>query len=106
MNLQQVGPTVISTDGKYTEDTTIRITAVKTDTDTPTTTFTGSVNLAEVDHAYYSQNSQLFQQRVTISSGGTATFTARSVANANDPQNAIAPDPAHIKTTNYPVYRK
>jgi hypothetical protein len=115
MALKLVG-TVISTDGNYSEDSTIQVTAVDANSHAPITTFTGTVSVAEDGTAIYSQNTGsggclvYFQNAcvaassITISTGGTATFLARSVAGPKTTgQNGAPPDPASIKTTNYPV---
>ena len=99
--------TVISTDGNYSEDSTIRVTAIDANTHAPVTTFTGTVNIAE-DSAIpiYTQNQSPSGLRpsVTISSGGTATFVARSLAGPKrEGNNGAPPDPASIITTNYPM---
>ncbi len=60
MKLEQVGPTVISSDGKYSEDTTIRVTAVDATTGATISGFAGTVNIAEIPTSdgikLYSQN--------------------------------------------------
>jgi hypothetical protein len=48
MKLEQVGPTVISADGKYSEDTTILVTAVDFNTGAAIPGFVGTVNIAEI----------------------------------------------------------
>ena len=97
--------TVINPDTNYSEDTTIRVTAVRTDNGQVLTGFTGTVNIAEVGTAIYVQNippgTTLLPPSVSITSGGTATFVAKSLAG---PKSANAkPDAATIQTTNYPV---
>jgi hypothetical protein len=109
MQLQLIG-TVISTDGNYTEDSTIQVTAVDADTHIPIPTFTGTVTIAEDGTAIYSQNypgaclvyvqNACNASSVTISSGGTTTFLARSIAMPKA-EALAAPDPALLKTTNY-----
>ena len=97
MKLEQVGPTVISTGGLYSEDTTIRVTAVRTDNGQTLTGFTGTVNIGEDGTAIYGTIPQ-----VNITSGGTTTFEVKSLAG---PKSASAkPDDAMMKTTNYPIY--
>jgi hypothetical protein len=100
--------TTISTDGKYSEDSTIRVTAVNVSIRAPVTGFTGAVNLAEDGTAIYTQNwpngGTGLPALVTISSGGTATFVAKSLAGPKtEGQNGAKPDPALITATNYPV---
>ena len=105
MKLEQVGPTVISTDGKYSEDTTIRVTAVRQDTGATVTTFVGTVNIAEDNTAIYTQNGGSLPASVTITSGGAVTFVAKSLAGPKGfGASGSKPDPALIKTTNYPMY--
>jgi hypothetical protein len=95
--------TVISSDGKFTEDTTIRVTAVNATTGTVLTNFTGTVEIQE-DSAVpiYTQNADYgadLPASVTISSGGTTTFVAKSLANPKTRGlNGTPPDPAMIKT--------
>ena len=101
MKLERVGPTVISVDGNYSEDTTIRVTAVRTDNGLVIADFTGTVNIAEAGTSIYSQNGQKLQPSVNITSGGTATFVAKSVAEARG--LGLPPLDAIITTTNYPV---
>jgi hypothetical protein len=103
MQLTQVGATVISTDGKYTEDTTIRITAVRADTGAALTGFTGVVNVAEDQTAMYSQNGGFLSPPIGIDTGGTATFLAKS--SASSPDGVRKPLDASITTTNYPIYQ-
>jgi hypothetical protein len=102
IKLEQVGPTVISTDGKYSEDTTIRVTAVRTGTGETLAGFAGAINIAEDGTTIYSENGMVLQSSVNISSGGTVTFVAKSLAGPK--VDGTKPDPALIKTTNYPVY--
>jgi hypothetical protein len=109
MKLQVQGPVVISADGKYSEDTTIQVTAVRTDTGATITDFTGTVNLMEVAMAsgatIYSQNGGTLPSSVNIASGGTVTFVAKSLAGPKAEGAAGAkPEDAQIKTTNYRVY--
>jgi hypothetical protein len=108
MKLEQVGATVISTDGRYSEDTTIRVTAVDA-TGAIIPSFVGTVSITEVPDAdgatNYSQNQQPsgLPPNVAITSGGTATFVAKSLAGPKSP--STPPNPAQVKTLNYPVYR-
>jgi hypothetical protein len=104
--------TVISTDGNYSEDSTIQVTAVDKKLHTPQTAFTGTVNIAEDGTNIYSQNWPQGQSglpaSVNITSGGTATFVARSLAgpqvDASQGQGLGKPPvDAMIKSTNYPV---
>ena len=96
--------TVISQDGNYSEDSTIRVTAMDQNNQ-PLTSFTGTVNIAEDGTSIYSGNSGL-PPSVSITSGGTATFVAKSLAGPKtEGQNGAPPDSAKIKATNYPVYQ-
>jgi len=101
IQLDRVGPTVISTDGNYSEDTTIRVTAVLPTRET-LTGFTGAVNVVEVG-AIYSQNGGTLPPAVQITSGGTATFLVRSLAGPKDESAGLPPDPAYIKSANFPM---
>ncbi len=106
--------TVITPSNDYSEDSTIQVTAVDAN-HRPITTFTGTVNIAEDGTSVYSpdtnggclvyvQNACVTSSSVTISSGGTATFLARSLAGPKtEGQNGAKPDDALIKTTNFPV---
>ena len=105
MKLELVGPIGISIDGKYSEDTTVRVTAVRTETGTTLTNFTGTVEIAEAGTSIYSQNGGTLPASVSIASGGTVTFVANSLAGPKFEGAAGAkPDDAMIQTTNYPVY--
>ena len=110
MKLEQVGATVISTDGNYSEDTTIRVTAVDANSGVTLAGFVGTVNVAEDGTAIYSQNvpagAVLLPASVNITTGGTVTFVARSLAGpAVEGVGGLPPLDAKIKTTNYPVYK-
>jgi len=105
MRLEKVGNTEIDASHEYSENTTIRVTALFAD-GTPCTGFTGTVNIAEDQTVIYTQHTDkgaFLPSTVEITSGGTATFVARSLA---DPltEGTTPPDPAFVKTTNYPVY--
>lgn len=105
IKLEHLG-TVISTDGKYSENTTIRATAVRADSGATITTFAATLNIAEDATFAYSSNGGVLPSTVDISSGGTATFVAKSLIGPKSEGAAGAPpDPAFIKTTNYPVYQ-
>ena len=110
MKLEQVGPTVISTDGKYSEDTTIRVTAISPATGATILDFVGRVNIGEDGTAIYTQNVDYgasLPPFVDITAGGTATFVARSLASPSV-EGGLAgapPTDARIKTINYPVYQ-
>lgn len=108
MKLEQVGPTVISTDGNYSEDTTVRVTAVRSDYGATISDFTGTVNIAEEPAGdgttIYSQHGGTLAASVEITSGGSVTFVAKSLAGPKaEGSSGEAPDAAQIKTTNYPV---
>jgi len=103
MKLERVGPTIINSSNNYSEDTTIRVTAVNRITGATLVTFTGTVNLAEDGTAIYSQNLGSLPPSVVISSGGTVTFVAKSLAGPKV-VGQEAPDAARIRTTNYPIY--
>jgi hypothetical protein len=110
IQLTQVGLTVISTDGKYTEDTTVKVAAVAAPpSGAAVTNFTGTVNIAEdlsaADYVQiYSQNTANganLPAMATISSGGSTTIKASSLAG---PQSQSTPNNAVLQSTNYPVY--
>ena len=113
MKLEQVGDTVISKDANgnfvepFSEDTTVRVTAVNAATGTTLTTFTGTVEIAELGTSIYSQNTNLgaeLPDSVTISTGGSAEFTVKSLAGPKvEGTNGEKPDAAIIVTTNFPV---
>ena len=117
MKLEQVGPTVISTDGNYSEDTTIRVTAVDAVTGANIPDFVGTVNIAEIPTpdgiTLYSQNGGTLTPNntgsVNITTGGSVTFVARSLAgpliegNVQAPPYGVRPNNATIQTINYPV---
>ena len=110
MKLEQVGLTVISEDeiGRFTEDTTVRVTAVNASTNAGATltSFTGNVLIAEQSEmAIYSQNGGTLPLFVSITAGGTATFEANSLAGPKDEDGDLPPDPAKIVTTNFPVFQ-
>lgn len=102
MKLERVGNTSIEPANTYSENTTVCVTAVIKDGVT-CTTFTGTVNLAEIPPSLYTQNGGTLPASVTISSGGTTTFVAKSIAGAQEPWTT-PPDDAEIETTNYSVY--
>ena len=113
MQLDLIG-TAISTDGNYSEDSTIQVTAVDASTGQPLTDFTGTVTIGEApppgEPAIYNQNGGSLvygspTSSVTISSGGTATFLARSLAGPTaEGPTGQPPPPAIVTTTNYPLY--
>jgi hypothetical protein len=104
MKLEKVGNTTISTDGKYSENTTIRVTAYNLNTRQPLTSFSGSVNIAESGTAIYSQNGGTLPSSLTLRSG-TGTFVAKSLAGPKvEGAAGQKPDPARITVTNFPVY--
>jgi hypothetical protein len=103
--LLEKGPTVISTDGRYSEDTTVRVSAVRPDNGLLVPNFVGEVSITEVAQngvPIYAQNIGYLPSGVSIATGGTATFVARSLAG---PKSATEPpDAAQIKTVNYAVH--
>lgn len=103
MKLERAGNTSIEAANTYSENTTVRVTAVIKDGVT-CTTFTGTVNLAEIPPSdIYTENGGTLPASVTISSGGTTTFVAKSIAGAKETYTT-PPDDAEIETTNYSVY--
>ncbi len=112
MQLSQVGVTVINSSNNYSEDTTIKVQAVRADNGVPVTTFGGTVFIAEDTsllryHEVYTDNTERgasLPESVFVSAngGGSTTFVARSLATSwtgIDP-----PNPAKIMSTNYSVY--
>ena len=101
IKLEKVGETVISQDGQYSEDTTIRVTAVNSAGQT-VTAFTGTVGIFELGSDIYSQNVGDLPPSVVITNGGSATFVAKSFAR---PYNGAAgPVDAMITSSNFAVY--
>ncbi|MFC1806606.1 hypothetical protein ACFL09_06475, partial [Planctomycetota bacterium] len=101
--LERVGNTSIEAANSYSENTTVRVTAVIKDGVT-CTTFTGTVNFAEIPPSdIYTQNGGTLPASVTISSAGTTTFVAKSIAGAQEPYTT-PPDDAVIEPTNYSFY--
>jgi hypothetical protein len=104
MALSKVGATVISTDGNYSEDTTVQVKAVRCDNGALVSTFTGAVNLAEDGTTIYSQNGGVLPSSVNITSGGIATVVVRSLAGPrSEGPTGLKPLDAQIKTTNFPL---
>ena len=106
MTLQQVGATVINPANNYSEDTTIQVTAVDATTGALLPGFTGTVNIAEDGTEIYSQNGGTLPASVNITTGGTTTFVAQSLAgpSVTGPGGA-KPGNAVIQTTNYPLWQ-
>ncbi len=96
--------TAIGTDGLYREESTIRVTAVDANHAT-VPGFTGTVSIVETSAIrIYNQSLGFLPSGVTISSGGTVTFVAKSFAGPKvSGTGGVKPDPATIKTGNYPV---
>ena len=109
MKLEKVGNTTIEAANTYSENTTIRVTAVNAANGQTCTWFTGSVNIAEDTSGQnyveiYSQNGGYLPGSITFTAGdnGVKEFVAESLAGPKDYSHP--PDPASIKTTNYDVY--
>ena len=108
MRLEKVGDTTIDPANEYSENTTIRVTAVFA-SGTACTAFTGNVYIAEYGTNIYSQHTDkgaYLPTCVEITSGGTATFVARSLAdpiNYGPTEPGDPPDPAKLVTANFPV---
>jgi hypothetical protein len=110
IRLLQQGSTDISTDGNYTENTTIQVAAVRAQDGNVVTNFGGTVGIAEdtSNPTYiqiYTQNvpsGAMLPSVATISSGGTTTIVAKSLAG---PYAGAAPSDAVLTSTNYPVYQ-
>jgi hypothetical protein len=104
MKLEQVGPTVISTDGNCTEDTTVRVTAVDATSGATLLGWTGAVRIMEDGTFIYSENDGTLPGSVNITAGGTTTFLARSLAGPAVEGTASAPDPAKLTTLDFPLW--
>jgi len=106
MKLELLG-TEISDDGHYYEDSTIKVTAVRKNGASAGSTVAGSrrVNLSEDGSTAYSQNGGVLPTYLDLSSDGTGTFLARSLAGPKTEGSlGTKPDIGRIKTTNYSVY--
>jgi len=101
--------TAISTDGKYSEDSTIRVTAMDASCQTVLTGWTGSVSVVEQSEIpIYTQNypsgSSGLPSSAAVSSGGVATLVAKSLAGPKvSGVDGLPPDDAQIMATNHPV---
>ena len=99
--LEKDGPTRISSDGVFSENVTITVTAVRSDTGAPLLDFAGDISLVEIgDPPVYSQNGGFLPSSVAISFSGKGTFVAKSLAG---PVHDDGPPPpsAFITTENY-----
>jgi len=98
MRLVQEGDIVIDKGNNYSENATIRVTALcngKIDG-----SFNGTVRIAELGTSIYTQNNGFLPKSVVLRNG-SGTFVAKSLAG---PKNETSkPDPAIITTTNYAV---
>jgi hypothetical protein len=111
MKLEKVGNTTIENANNYSENTTIRVTAVNPADGTTYTWFGGTVNIAEDTSApgyvsIYSQNPDKgadLPATAVITSGGTTTIVAKSLCEVLTVNSAL-PNAATIITTNYAVY--
>ena len=106
MKLEKVGDTTIDATNHYSENTTIRVTAVRVSGET-LQTFTGSVYITEDGTDVYSQNTAYgacLPESIAMSESdnGVVTFVAKSLADPLD--SSTPPGAALIKTTfpNYP----
>lgn len=112
MKLEQVGNTVINAQNKYSEDTTIRVTAVDEQTGATLNWFTGDVTITELPQEegvykrIYSQNGGSLPALVKITAGGTTTFVAKSLAGPDEEKKGVQrkPNDAEITSGNYPFY--
>ena len=112
MLLEKVGDTWIERQNNYSENTTIKVTAVNAATGQACTWFKGVVNIAEdtSDPDYvpiYNQNGGYLPSSITFtaSDNGVKTFVAKSLAGPKV-EGYVGPDPARILTTNYGVYNQ
>ncbi|MDY7091797.1 MAG: carboxypeptidase regulatory-like domain-containing protein [Acidobacteriota bacterium] len=105
IRLEQEGDIEISTDGKYTEDATIRVTAVNADTGEVVEDFQGMVSIEERPRprvgTVYDKFAGELPAAVQITAGGTATFLARSQVNH---QSGRAPTSALLTVPDMPLY--
>jgi len=108
MRLEKVGNTQIDSTHSYSENTTIRVTALFAN-GTPCVGFTGTVNIAEYQTNLYAQHTDkgaCLPTNVSVTSGGTATFVARSLAdpiNYGPNQSGDPPPPAKLRCVNFPT---
>lgn len=102
MKLEKV-ETTISDDGRYSEDTEVRVTAVKSTSGQQLFDFTGTVTLAEITEGatIYDQNGGELPTEVTIGFSGTSTFVAKSLAG---PLDGAKPQSALLRTTSHDVF--
>lgn len=96
----------IDKSNNYSEDHTIRITAVRGDTRAPITGFSGSVAIAEVGtERAYNKNGGWLPSAVSIpaGSGGTATFLVRSLVGPRvyEPVNNRTPLPSLLRSPGF-----
>jgi hypothetical protein len=104
MKLEKV-ETTISDDGSYSEDTEVRVTAVKSTSGEQLFDFTGTVQLEELtEPPIYTQNGGSLPTSVDISFSGTNTFVAKSLAGAI--AEGHPPSDAQIRTGNFPLYQQ
>lgn len=108
MKLEKVGNTTIEAGNNYSENTTIRVTAVDAATEETCEWFAGTVNIAEDGTNIYSQHTDkgaYLPSSVTFIPSrhhGVTTFVAKSLAGPSD--ESSPPGAALIKTVNYPVF--
>jgi hypothetical protein len=103
IRLSQVGNTVISTDGKYTEDTTVKVEAVRARDGSVIDSF-GGVVFIEDESMVYDQNTTLgadLPREVNLSSG-VGFITAKSLSEA---ENEQVPKSAILASTNLPLFQ-
>lgn len=101
----EAGETVISEDGKYTEDTPIIATAVRRRDGSTIESFAGVVGIQEISPTpIYSQNISYgagLSTSIQIIKGGVGESIARSLAES---QNGAPPDKAILEVTSHPPY--
>ena len=111
LEIEKVGgkDTIIEPANKYSENTKIKASAVFAaggpNAGQICTTFTGTVNIAEDGTKIYSQNSGAIPKSITFAASdmGVKSFIVKSLADAKK-TFLTKPDPAKLKTTNYPVF--
>lgn len=115
MKLEKVSDTVINknSQGEYSEDTTIRVTAVRSDDGRTLTNFTGRVTIAEQSTKIYTLNTTYGavlppSVDVLAGAGGSAEFVARSLAPgtySDAGPTCAPPNPAWVTTTSHKPFR-
>jgi hypothetical protein len=102
MKLEKI-ETTISDDGRYSEDTEVRVTAVKSTSGEQLFDFTGTVSLAEISgDDIFQQNGGELPDSVELGFSGTTTFVAKSLAGPQN--NGSPPVDALLVSTSHAVF--